>query len=477
MAPLAQTPSFISRMLASGGDGRIRIKPGASTNIYGASPFPREMLAYAATTANDISLEAFEHLQDYVRGWTDSMSDGAAYGAALETLRTTIRSAYRLTDTQDIVFAPSGTDLEFVALHLAAAASGKPVTNILLGADEVGSGCGLAASGCYFATETVLADAVTKGAPVSGLEGARIVDVPVRDKDGRAFSSTEVSIAVAAHVETAIAEGRHALVHVVHGSKTGLTLPALAEIDGLRERFGSAMTLVIDACQARITKAAIADYLARGAIVFLTGSKFMGGPPFAGFAILPDGMATATPLPTGFTTLFRRAEWPEGWAGTEMLPDSANPGLLLRLEAALFELRRFTALPDETVEAVSAVFGRATRHLARSLGAGHICPTPNGDQSATMATLDLTTLPCAPDFETAQRWQRVLAARGIRLGQPVKCVRLPDGRWGGTLRISLSMPTIVALAALPPETLEERLMCDMESIAEILGAAAKPVAA
>src|SRR5262249_52675123 len=85
-------------------------------------------------------------------------------------------------------------------------------------------------------TETVLTDTVTRGAPVSGLEGARIVDVPVRDKDGRAFSSAEVSVAIAAHAETAISEERHALVHVVHGSKTGLTLPALAETGALRQR-------------------------------------------------------------------------------------------------------------------------------------------------------------------------------------------------------------------------------------------------
>ena len=94
-----------------------------------------------------------------------------------------------------------------------------------------------------------------------------------------------------ARIETALADGQHPLVHVVHGSKTGLVLPHLDDIDALTERFGDGLSYVVDACQARITSAAIADYLARGIIVFLTGSKFMGGPPFSGFVLFPAEIA------------------------------------------------------------------------------------------------------------------------------------------------------------------------------------------
>lgn len=477
MAQFSETSAFITRMLATGGDKRIRIAPGASTNMYGASPFPREMLAYAATTANDISLEAFEHLGQVIKTWPDGAMDGRGYAAALDGLRDTLRQAYGLDTATPVVFAPSGTDLEFVALHLAAAASGKAVTNILLGADEVGSGCGLAARGCYFSGETALADKVTMGADVEGLGGAITIDVPVRDGDGRPHSSQTIIDAVHRIARDAIEAGRHPLVHVVHGSKTGLVLPEFPHIDALRARFGSAMTLVVDACQARISGDSIRAYLNRDAIVFMTGSKFMGGPPFSGFALLPRTMRGCADLPRGFETLFRKAEWPEGWPGAERLDDGANPGLLLRIEAALFELGRFSALPSERVEAIGSAFNRATRALAERLGAGHICPSRGAPLSATMATLDLSTLPCAPDFETAQRWQRVLAARGIRLGQPVKCVKLPDGRWGGTLRISLSMPMTVSLAALSQGEAEEKLRRDMDNVATILGAASKPIAA
>ena len=118
--------------------------------------------------------------------------------------------------------------------------------------------------------------------------------------------------------------------------------------------------------------------------------------------------------------------------------------------------------------------------LTASVFAAPLVGGPPPDRSlerATLATIDLTGLPGAPDFAVAQRWQRVLAARGIRLGQPVKCVRLPDGRWGGTLRISLSMPLIVALDALEDNVLDARLQNDMGRITAVLTAATRPVAA
>ena len=52
---------FVAALLASGGDGRIELRSGANTNQYGASPFPRSVRAYASSTANDVSLAAFEH--------------------------------------------------------------------------------------------------------------------------------------------------------------------------------------------------------------------------------------------------------------------------------------------------------------------------------------------------------------------------------------------------------------------------------
>ena len=185
----------------------------------------------------------------------------------------------------------------------------------------------------------------------------------MRDEAGTAFNSEQISAAMSARIETALADGQHPLIHIVHGSKTGLVLPHLDDIDSLTERFGDRLSFVVDACQARITSAAIADYLARGIIVFLTGSKFMGGPPFSGFALLPAGIAQAAPpMAPGMAHVFRRAEVPDGWSGKQALNDEGNAGLALRLAASLFERERFQKLSIAEVTRVVTAFG--LRHAA-----------------------------------------------------------------------------------------------------------------
>ena len=475
-------PGFLARMLTAGGDRRIWVPAGGDVNIYGASPFPREMLGFSASTANDISIGAFEHVRRVVTHWEPGHAlSGGAYAAALEALRGQIRKAYSLDESVDIIFAPSGTDLEYVALHLARARSGQPVTNILLGADEVGSGCILSAQGRYFASETALVDRLDKGAVVSGLADTIVTDIPVRHSDGQAKSSAEIGEAIAQAARTAHAQRRYPLAHIVHGSKTALVLPAIHTVDGLHRQFGDTLSFVVDACQARINAASLNAYLERGATVLMTGSKFMGGPPFSGFALIPRSMAADQRLPEGLSHIFRRGEWPRDWAGCDALPNDANPGLLLRLEAALFELNRFTTLSADLRERVITGFGRAVENCAERLGVRLIMSNADGAEhrleNATLATLDLSVLPCQPDFAMAQRWQRVLAARGIRVGQPVKCVKLPDGRWGGTLRLSLSMPLIVALAECDPDLMQSKLDQDMQRIISVLHPAMRLIAA
>ena len=136
--------------LSSGGDARITLDPVSGFNRYFSAPYPRKTLAYASSTANDLSPDAFAHLLAIqAEGFPE-------YSAWLERIRARIRAAYRLGSNIDVVFAPSGTDLEYVAL---AAVQGKApggVHNVLLGADEVGSGCIHSAQGRYFASETAL---------------------------------------------------------------------------------------------------------------------------------------------------------------------------------------------------------------------------------------------------------------------------------------------------------------------------------
>ncbi|HEU4651743.1 MAG TPA: hypothetical protein VFS49_10050, partial [Croceibacterium sp.] len=357
------------------------------------------------------------------------------------------------------------------------------IHNVLLGADEVGSGCIQSAHGRFFAELTARGVPVTPGQCVAGLERVSLADVPVRCAEGLARTSNVVALDIATELELARGMARHTLVHAVHGSKTGLILPELAEIDRLQQSWGDAATFVIDACQARITTEALHEYIDRDAIVFLTGSKFMGGPPFNGFAVIPPAVARrAGALPAGLADVFSRSEWPAGWPGRATLPEEGNAGLWLRFEASVFELERFQALAMPDVERVIAAFQVALlEELAGPLGLPLVRPSAPGEddeevehpiEMRTLVTLDVSNLPPARRFEDAQRVHRELALSGIRLGQPARCVRTTSNEWGGTLRVGLSMPQVVAFAALDDEGLDEALRSDMRRIAVALEAIA-----
>src|SRR3954447_15163798 len=132
--------SEASRLMATGGDERLNLNPDSGLNRYHSAPRPSGVLAYASSTANDISAAAQAHVEAVLAGLGGGL-DGAGYEARLEGLRARLRRAYALPENVDIVFAPSGTDLEYVALAAAAGRAPNGIHNILLGADEVGSGC------------------------------------------------------------------------------------------------------------------------------------------------------------------------------------------------------------------------------------------------------------------------------------------------------------------------------------------------
>lgn len=479
-----QPEKALAQLMTRGGDARIVIDPATGVNRYNSTPFPRDVLAFASSTANDLSEEAMAYLLGRFGASAGDLDDGADYALCLDELRAEIRDAYRLPAGTDVFFAPSGTDLEYVGLLAVAGRRPGGIANFLLGKDEVGSGCIHSARGRYFADETALGFPVRPAEPIAGLPPVELGDVAVRCPEGNARESAALAAEMEQSIAAALDRDQFPLVHIVHGSKTGLVLPHLDHVDGLRARFGDDVAFVVDACQARITDEAIRTYLENGIIVFVTGSKFMGGPPFSGFALLPDDLArNAAPLASGMATIFRRAEIPASWPGRDVCENSGNAGLALRLSASLFELRRFQAIGLDRVTRVVAAFTRATNDLARRLDVTRLASAPPEDSTEpaehpiemrTLVTLDLCHSVAGKqirtlDFDDAAAIHHALMRHSIRLGQPVRCVRLADGGWGATLRLGLSMPQVTRLDRLDDLALERWLADAMDRIAAALG--------
>lgn len=469
----------LSATLVSGGDRRIRLDQ-HGRNQYHASATPTDALAYGSSTISSISHHAFETLTLRWRDRLDYSLPAKDYAEGLDAIRAGLADHFGLDTQIAIVFAASGTDLEYVGL--AAAHDGRPITAVLLGRDEVGSGCIYSAAGCFFSEETATGARVLAQTPVdSAFAGTELVDVAVRDAAGLPRTSTAVAAELSRHVEQARSEGRRTVVHVVHGSKSGLTLPGLGDVERLVSAHGDAITVVVDACQLRITPAVVRRYLELGCVVLMTGSKFAGGPPFSGFALVPGAVRdSAMPLPPGLRHLADRAEWPVDWPGAECLEARGNFGLLLRLEAALIELERFAGLPANRIDEVTARFSHHLMTLVKRLELAEV-PGAGGMSclaSETLRTLDLSERWPECDFDTAQLVHGQIArqshnwiGREIRLGQPVKTHRMPDGRIAGTLRLSLSMPLIAELASLPDDLLDQRLENDMTLIGTAISVA------
>jgi hypothetical protein len=473
----ARYAARLAEALISGGDGRIRLDA-QGRNQYYASAAPSDALAYGSSTISSISEHAFTTL---IGEWRDRIDQPVAardYAAGLDAIRDRLAAYFGWNDAA-IVFAASGTDLEYVGL--AAAWDGRPLTAALLGRDEVGSGCIHSAAGRFFAAETATgARVVAQSAIDPAFARIELIDVAVRDAAGRPRASAAVAAELSLHIERAAANGRRAVVHVVHGSKSGLTLPALPDVERLVATHGDAMTIVVDACQLRIAPDVVRSYLGLGCIVLMTGSKFAGGPPFSGFALVPAAARDrARPLPEGFRRLANRAEWPADWPGADILHATGNFGLLLRLQAALIEIERFAALPAGRVTHVAARFSHHVMRLVKRLelaevpGAGTSCLA-----TETLRTLDLSARWPQCDFDAAKtmhghiaRQSRQWLGQEIRLGQPVKTHPLDDGRMAGTLRLSLSMPLIIDMAAMDDIDLDERLDHEMSLVGAAISAA------
>jgi hypothetical protein len=497
-------PTYL--LMGEGGDDRITLDEQSGLNSYGCAPEPVRAISYSSSTASSISAAAFAQahtVHHQLRSALTQIEDTALYGTWLMKASQRIRSCYGLEDAVEIAFGASGTDLEYLSLALAMA-TGQSVTNIVVEVDEVGSGCLFSQAGQYFAPRTALGLSVEKGAQLPGFDPDRVgvFTLRARSDAGPVRSEADYAEALLAAAGDVIAGGGRPLVHIIHRSKTGIITPTLPVIDQLLAAYGDAVDLVVDACQGRVSPGAIAAYLERGASIFITGSKFIGGPPFSAWALVPQRLAQRMRggmVPAGLGHFFAREEVPAAWAACDgVLPPATNFGLLLRLEAGLFELERLLTLPMERVDSVIAAFGQAMHNLpadapfhlvegaADDPAAGdHKGPSPHPLDRKMLYVIELTdrhpttghpltteearavyrTLFSDVSEQFDAMADRLAAAEICHLGQPVKCLRLDNGEWAPTLRLSLSAPQIFDMVGLDPISLAERFSADIDRIA------------
>lgn len=476
-AARARTLPPLEALLVAGGDTRLALAPATGLNQYGCRPRPRPAaINLAASTASSISDRAFARAQQFRHRLED---DGDEADEALnEAARAALAAVLGIGTTgAEIVFAPSGTDAALLARAVAQMTRSETITSIVAAADETGRGMLHACCGRHFASVTAQDRAVTAGKAIAGLGTADAgVAVKLRGAAGRLLAPEEVDRAVQDTVAAIVATGHGALLYAMDHSKLGNRCPSDACLAAIDARFGDAVTIVVDACQARLGRGRLHRHLAQGRMVLMTGSKFFAGPPLSGALLVPPALAMRVAAADGMPAALRdyslASDWPRGWDKMRAgLDRGVNLGQLLRWDAALAEMRAFYAMPEAGRRAALAAFAAAVpRAIAPFPALALITDAADvADSEFPVRTIFPFALRCAgrrvtPELagklyralncdvsallpRTLAPEERRLAALCCHIGQPV-VIPGEDGP-SAVLRVSPSAPLIVA--GEPPE--------------------------
>jgi hypothetical protein len=442
-------------ILTSGGDERITTDPAFGRNRYGVPPgrsadevwFSSSTAAAISPRGYDAALQAFQRLTD---------AGAPALSHWFDRIRDRLLAVFGIADAT-VILSASGTEAELMTRVLAANLLRRPLTSVVVAPTETGSGIPLAAAGRHFLGSAPFAD-VPRGGLLQGVVSeADVVTIGLRDRAAAGLPSDAIDAAVAAKVEDGIAGGRDVVLHVLDCSKTGRSGPSRALASDLMRKYGDRLLVIVDSCQLRCPPEQVKADIDAGFVVMITGSKFAGGPPFAGALLLPAAIVDKlrlVELPEGIFAYTAADDWPAMLRGAlnVRFPVPANIGLGLRWEAALAELEALFAFDADLRQRVVGRFADTVRHHVDSFTGFELVDRHdlNADPRQSIfpvVTLDPTGAPVAADaLHRALRSplpgdRADFRGRIYHVGQPVA---VGDR---SALRICLSAPQIIDVCA------------------------------
>jgi hypothetical protein len=449
------------RLLASGCDRRL-IPGDDHLNAYGASVLPRDTMALGSCSCSSPSRDATAAAYKALQELRDSSDPRQTATRLLSDVRAVIRNSFQLPSDTGIALTPSGTDVELLALALVRGSDDGEIVNVLVGPDEAGRGTIKAAAGRHYDNCQPRGFLGLQGQPVNEKLASQVTvaSVNVRDGRGEMLPLWEIDAAVTETVINAVSRGARVLVHLIAHSKTGIHAPSLTLTDRLANELKESVAVIVDAAQGRLAPAAYRAAVDRGYLVSVTGSKFFGGPPFAGALLVPPSLHPATSgldrLPVGFENYFSREELPESWATIRARCDDwLNVGSLLRWVAAKTEIETYFRIDPATRQAVAEAFANTVESCFADTPCVSTLPSFQAfDPNACFDSIEPTPTVYAIEITSphGNRWDESRLnqlhrqlnrndAAGFHLGRPVVI-----GRDRCVLRIALGAPLIVEVA-------------------------------
>jgi hypothetical protein len=486
-------------LMSMGGDDRITIDEEIGYNMYGCKPYPAYSIPYSSCTGNNISLPAYAYIQSYLNKIRfDIENENLELKQVLKNefgvIRNKMRNFYELEPSTDIIFGPSGTDMEYMAIVIAEKPSKEGVHNIVLGANEVGSGIKYAAKAQFFSAITPTKKEQKIGDYLEGFGHHSSAFIPIRSGLGKVYSDRQIIANFEKEIQFALSNNKKPLVHILHSTKTGLILPNWDSLLKLKNKYGESVEIIVDACQGRVSIYSINRYLSIGAMVLLTGSKFLSGPSFSGALLLPkfisERIKSIDELPKGLAKFFGQAGLPIEWTTSDNpLYKFENIGLLLRWQAAIYEMNKIFRIPDHRLKYVIDCFNQSVNDMVAD--ADYITlfdHEPNQEvpdyvysrSPFEIKTIRTILIKRKDDRHFSQEEAKIihkalytdisniidygdLTKTPIQLGQPVKISDVKE-EYNATLRIALSSNLISELALLDDDLIKMKFFSDMDMI-------------
>lgn len=450
------------RLLASGCDQRTI--PGINgLNPYGASVLPRRAMPFGSCSCSSPSLRATRAARNALDKLRRSYDRERTISQLQHRVRSTLREQLQLSQKIEIALTPSGTDLEMLCVAIASRGDNRQIVNIVVGPGEVGSGTCQAAAVCHYNTHLPRGGEAEIGKPVNDSLAAQVTlqTIDIRNPAGELLSPIEIDSAVTDAVVAAASQEARAIVHLVAHSKTGVQAPTWPLLQRLSRTMKDDVVGIVDAAQGRLAPEAYSQALELGLMVSLTGSKFFGGPAFAGALLVPPTLSPASTelrcLPAGFEDYFCTRDLPESWFPLRATDDQwLNTGSLLRWVACASEMEAYFSIDRRVRELIAGTFAssiierfsdlpnvRLLKPLDSEIADAML---PSIVKSPTIFAIELTDSTGTPLGREALRslhHQLNIGAAGTRfhLGQPVKI-----GNQRHVLRIALGGPLVVDFA-------------------------------
>ncbi|MFD1294380.1 hypothetical protein ACFQ5N_11085 [Lutibacter holmesii] len=341
-------------LLMDGGDLRLNIDEIQLLNKYGCRPFPRpEAFTFASSTATSVSNFAFDKT-DKARSILikNSLKNGFENSTIefSELLKNNLKKTFNLSDKCEIIFSPSGTDSSLQIAAITQITSNKEITHVLVASDETGSGVPAALKGCHFENTTALNFPIKKGDRIEGFRDVDLIEIPFKNENGDLKSAAQMDKEVYAAISETNKLGRHVVLHTMDQSKLGYQSPSAEMIESLDNLEDLSMQIIVDGSQLRLDPKDIQNYLSKGYIVTITGSKYFTGPPYSGALILPQCVSklihsVKNSLPKGLTQYYNNSDWPTSWFCSTNLSEGFNYGSYMRWNAAIVEMDRYYKTP------------------------------------------------------------------------------------------------------------------------------------